>query len=64
RSIMLERYVCIMVGNSMILSEPDDTHLTLFNPDGELLELIKTLSFGEGLFVWQPEDGKQQSRQH
>ena len=28
------------------------------------LEEIKTLSFGEGLFVWQPEDGKQQGRQH
>ena len=38
--IMRERYVYIMVGNSMILSEPDDTHLTLFNPDEELLDLI------------------------
>ena len=36
----------------MILSEPDDTHLTVFNPDEELLDLIKNLSPSEGLFVW------------
>ncbi len=51
---MSELYVYIMVGNSMILSEPDDTHLTLFNPDEELLDLIRSLSLGEGLFVWKP----------
>ena len=38
----------------MILSEPDDTHLTLFNPDEALLELMMTLAAGEGLYVWQP----------
>lgn len=52
--IMREQYVYIMVGNSMILSEPDYTHLTLFNPDEELLDLIRSLSLGEGLFVWKP----------
>ena len=43
-----------MAGDSMILSEPDDTHLTLFNPDEKLLGLIKTLASSEGLFVWKP----------
>lgn len=51
---MRRRYICIMVGDSMILSEPDDTHMTFFNPDDELLELVKMISSGEGLFVWQP----------
>ena len=36
----------------MILSEPDDAHLTVFNPDKKLLELIKEISSSEGLFVW------------
>ena len=36
-----------MAGDSMILSEPDDTHLTLFNPDEKLLGLIKTLASSE-----------------
>ena len=48
------RYLYIMLEDSMILSEPDDTHLTLFNPDKPLLELVKTIAAGEGLFVWKP----------
>lgn len=51
---MKNRYLCIMTGESMILSEPDDTHLTVFNPDSQLLELIRQLASGEGLFVWKP----------
>lgn len=51
---MRKRYLYIMAGESMILSEPDDTHLTIFNPDSELLELIKQLASSEGLFVWKP----------
>ena len=39
----------------MILSEPDDTHLTVFNPDTQLLELIRQIASSEGLFVWKPE---------
>ena len=54
--IMRERYVYIMVDESMILSEPDDTHLTLFDPDDRLLCLMKALAQGEGLFMWQPPD--------
>lgn len=51
---MKNRHLYIMVGDSMILSEPDDTHLTVFNPDSQLLKLIKQLASGEGLFVWKP----------
>ena len=49
---MKKRYLYIMTGETMILSEPDDTHLTVFNPDSQLLELIRQLASGEGLFVW------------
>ena len=51
---MRERYLYIMTGESMILSEPDDTHLTVFNPDLQLLELIRLIASSEGLFVWKP----------
>ena len=44
-----------MTGGAMILSEPDDTHMTLFNPDEELLGLIRDLASSEGLFVWKPQ---------
>ncbi len=51
---MKRRILYIMTGESMILSEPDDTHLTVFNPDSQLLELIRQIASGEGLFVWKP----------
>ena len=54
---MKQRYLYIMTGESMILSEPDDTHLTVFNPDPQLLELIRQIACGEGLFVWKPAFG-------
>ena len=52
---MQKRYLCIITGESLIISEPDDTHMTVFNPDEGLLELIKSIAAGEGLFVWKPE---------
>ena len=52
---VLNRYVCILTGDSMIISEPDDLCLTLYYPDEQLLELIRPLAAGEGLFVWKPE---------
>ena len=48
------RYLYIMAGDSMILSEPDDTSMTVFNPDDDLLELIRQIAAGEGLHVWKP----------
>ena len=52
--IINERNVYIILGHSMLLSEPDDTHMTLFNPDKELVELVKDIASAEGLFVWKP----------
>ena len=46
------RYVCILIDESMIVSEPDSTYLTLYNPDEQLLSLVMELTKGEGLFVW------------
>lgn len=47
-----ERYVNIMINDAMIISEPEDTHMTIFNPDDELLTLVRELALSEGLFVW------------
>ncbi|MBR0405192.1 MAG: hypothetical protein IJI68_08345 [Eggerthellaceae bacterium] len=52
---MNKRYVIIRFGESMMVSEPDDTHMTLFNPDEQLLELVEAISTSEGLFVWKPQ---------
>ena len=49
-----KRYVHLLVDDSLILSEPDELHLTLFDPDEKLLALVRDLAASEGLFVWQP----------
>ncbi|MBR2560887.1 MAG: hypothetical protein IKE31_01920 [Eubacterium sp.] len=59
---MMKRSLFIMIDDAMILSEPEDTHLTVFNPSDQLLELIKELAVGEGLFVWKPMLDKKVSR--
>ncbi len=42
----------IMLDDSMIIAEPDDHYMTLYHPDEALLNLIRTLAAGEGLYVW------------
>ena len=49
------RHVNIMLGGSMLVSEPDETYMTLYGPDEEMLRLIRVISSGEGLYVWRPE---------
>ena len=51
-----KRYVIIMVNDAMIVSEPEDTYLTIYNPDEDLLTLIRELASGEGMFVWKNEN--------
>ena len=51
---MTKRTVFLTVSGAMILSEPDETYMTVYNPDDRLLELIREIAAGEGLFVWQP----------
>ena len=51
-----KRYVNIMVDDAMIVSEPEDTYLTIYNPDEDLITLMKELASGEGMFVWRNEN--------
>lgn len=49
---MRRRWFYIMLEEAMILTEPDDTHMSLFNPSEELLDLVRQIAASEGLFVW------------
>ena len=48
------RYVCIRLGDALLVSQPDDACLALYNPDEALLALAGELAAGEGLYLWQP----------
>ena len=53
---MRKRYVNILLEDAMIVSEPDDTSMTVYDPDEKMLSLISAIAAGEGLFVWRPEN--------
>lgn len=53
--VVYKRYVNIMIDDAMIISEPEDTHMTIFNPDDDLLTLVRELASSEGMFVWKNE---------
>ena len=48
--------LCMLIGASeaLITLGRDDTHMTVFAPSDDLLELILTLAGAVGLFVWKP----------
>lgn len=52
---VLERSVMFRINDALLVSEPDETYLTLYHPDDELLELVRMLTSGEGLYLWKPE---------
>ena len=39
----------------MVTFSGDDHYMTLYNPDAEMLDLVRQLAAAEGLFVWAPE---------
>ena len=47
------RLVAAPAAGTFVL-DGSDHYLTLYQPTDELLELVRTLAHGEGLFVWQP----------
>ena len=49
------RYVNIMTDDALIVSDPEDTYMTIYNPDDELISLVSELASGEGMFVWKNE---------
>jgi hypothetical protein len=52
RDTMSEQPAYIMIGDAMILSEPDNLYMTVYNPDDSLLESLREISASEGMFVW------------
>ena len=51
-------HLCALIdsGAALINASGGDTHLTLYNPSPELLELARQLAAASGLFMWQPNE--------
>ena len=50
-------YVTLAESTMLLVLQRDTTYMTLYNPSGELLQLLRPLALAEGLFVWSPRDG-------
>ena len=51
-------YVSLADGTALLTLQRDATHMTLYNPSGELLQLLRQLASADGLFVWKPTDNR------
>ena len=49
-----KKHMSVQVEEALIVTGPVDTHMTLYNASGRLIELVKTIATGDGLFIWQP----------
>ena len=48
--------ISVRIGDALMISDFNDTYMTLYNPDSSLLQMIKTLAVAEGLYVWSGEE--------
>lgn len=48
--------ICLLVGgeDTLIVSNKDDTYLTVYGPTSQLLNMIRILAQAEGMYVWKP----------
>ncbi len=48
-------YVLVPSEETLLMINDCDTYMTVYNPTERLLDLLRTLSAAEGLFLWKPE---------
>lgn len=45
-------------GKTLFEIRGEETYMTIYHPDEEMLELLRKLTEAEGLFLWQPAEGR------
>ena len=45
------RYIQILFDDSLIVSDPDDMYMSLYNPTDTMLDMMSKLAGSEGLFI-------------
>ena len=46
--------VYFLFEDSLISLDPDDMHMTLYNPSKTILSTVKQIATSEGMFLWKP----------
>jgi hypothetical protein len=52
KELVGKTHLNIEVGNGLLVVDPADTHMTMYNAEGKLMEMVKQLATAEGLFIW------------
>ena len=47
------RYLNVLLGGALLTADPEDTYMTLYGADEDLLSLTRALAEAEGLFLWE-----------
>ena len=55
--VMMDHETRILIHDALLVTEPADTYLTIYNPDEQLLDLITKVASSEGLFTWKGNKG-------
>ena len=50
---MIEDKIEGLLEDAMIVSDPDDMYMSVFNPSDRMLEIIKGIVATEGLCMWE-----------
>ena len=53
KELVGHQYLQIILEDAMIVSDPDDMYMSLFNPSDRMLEIIKGIVAIEGLCMWE-----------
>ena len=47
-------FILVAEGETLMTMNGDETYMTIYNPNNELLELLRVLATAHGLFLWRP----------
>ena len=47
-----QKPIYLLLANSLFSLDPDNMHMTLYNPTNAILTIMKKIASSEGMFVW------------
>ena len=52
KELVGQKYIQILFDDALLISDPDDMYMSLFNPSQEMLEIVNGVAGSEGMCVW------------
>ena len=52
KELVGHKYIQILFDDALLVSDPNDMYMSLFNPSKEVLEIVKGITGSEGICLW------------